>query len=103
MNNSHCIISENEIHEESASILTFISSKFLVDGGLSEWSAWGTCSKDCGTGTTARTRTCTNPSPQNGGKDCTDLGDKEQTEVCNTLKCPGKVHSSRFSSLTVRE
>ena len=74
-----------------------------VDGGLSEWSAWGTCSKDCGTGTTARTRTCTNPSPQNGGKDCTDLGDKEQTEVCNTLKCPGKVHSSRFSSLTVRE
>ena len=60
----------------------------LVDGGLSEWSAWGTCSKDCGNGTRTRTRNCTNPSPQYGGKNCTDLGDTQQEEDC----CLGKVY-----------
>ena len=66
----------------------------LVDGGLSEWSAWGTCSKDCGTGTRTRTRNCTNPSPQYGGKDCTDLGDILQEEDCNTQHCPGKIYNN---------
>ena len=65
----------------------------LVDGGLSNWSAWGTCTFTCGTGTRTRTRTCTKPSPQYGGKDCTGLGDKQQQENCNAHNCPGKVHS----------
>ena len=68
----------------------------LVDGGLTEWSAWGTCSKDCENGMRTRTRTCTNPSPQYGGKDCTGLGDTEQEEDCNTQNCPGKVYSYPF-------
>jgi len=36
-----------------------------VDGG---WSEWSKCSTTCGTG--VQTRTCTNPEPSNGGKDC---------------------------------
>ena len=43
-----------------------------------------------------RTRTCTNPSPQYGGKDCTDLGDTEQKEDCNTQNCPSKVYSHPY-------
>ena len=73
--------------------LSFVLSFFLVDGGLSEWSAWGTCSKDCGTGIRTRTKTCTNPSPQYGGNDCTGLGDAHQQEDCNTQNCQGRLYS----------
>lgn len=44
-----------------------------VDGGYSDWSA-------CVGG--KQTRTCTNPTPANGGKDCSTLGAAEQT--CST-------------------
>ena len=51
-----------------------------VDGG---WSDWGTCSATCGGGT--QTRTCTNPTPANGGANC--VGDSSQS--CNTQSCGG--------------
>ena len=37
----------------------------------------------------SRTRTCTNPSPKNGGKTCLeqDLGPAKETEKCNTDPC----------------
>ena len=41
----------------------------------------------CGGGTQTRTRTCTNPPPSNGGKDCSGLGPAEMTEECNTQEC----------------
>ena len=62
-----------------------------IDGGLTPWSTWSTCTETCGTGTRTRTKTCTNPLPQNGGKDCTGLGDTQRQEDCNTQNCPGKV------------
>ena len=69
------------------------TNKYLVpiDGGLTSWSTWSTCTETCGTGTRSRTKTCTNPLPQNGGKDCTGLGDTQQQEDCNTQNCPGNV------------
>nr|XP_022343628.1 uncharacterized protein LOC111136803 isoform X1 [Crassostrea virginica] len=57
-----------------------------VDGGWSEWTVWGTCSVTCGGGTESRTRTCTNPVPQNGGAECTGLDTESQD--CNTQACP---------------
>ena len=53
----------------------------VVDGG---YSAWSTCSAACGSGT--QTRTCTSPSPANGGSDCSLLGPSTQT--CNNQACP---------------
>src|SRR3989344_136275 len=50
-----------------------------VNGGWSDWSA---CSKACGGGT--QTRTCTNPTPANGGAQCS--GSSSQT--CDTQTCP---------------
>ena len=37
-----------------------------------------------------RKRTCSNPLPAHGGKDCSVLGPDTSTRECNTQKCPGK-------------
>ncbi|XP_078354736.1 uncharacterized protein LOC144639305 isoform X3 [Oculina patagonica] len=58
-----------------------------IDGGYTDWSA-SECSVTCGGGTKTLTRTCTNPPPSNGGKDCSELGPAEMTEECNTEACP---------------
>jgi hypothetical protein len=41
-----------------------------IPGGWGNWSEWGACSTQCGTGIMQRTRTCTNPSPAFGGAQC---------------------------------
>lgn len=56
------------------------------DGGLTDWSAWGTCSQTCGSGTQNRTRTCSNPTREGSGKDCT--GSLSESQTCNTDLCP---------------
>ena len=48
---------------------------FSVNGGLSIWSSWFTCSDNC----ELRNKSCNNPSPKFGGLDCE--GVKE--EICN--------------------
>ncbi|KAL4237893.1 hypothetical protein ACF0H5_002603 [Mactra antiquata] len=57
-----------------------------VNGGYTDWSAWGTCSQACGMGTQTRTRTCTNPAPQFGGLDC--MGPPMEQQVCQIVPCP---------------
>ena len=37
-----------------------------------------------------RTRNCTNPMPQYGGKDCSLDGPEIITQACNPQQCPGK-------------
>lgn len=49
-----------------------------VDGG---WSAFVACSKACGGG--SQSRSCSNPTPANGGKDCVGANFK----LCNTQTC----------------
>uniref|UniRef100_A0A8W8ILJ9 IgGFc-binding protein N-terminal domain-containing protein n=1 Tax=Magallana gigas TaxID=29159 RepID=A0A8W8ILJ9_MAGGI len=56
-----------------------------IDGGLTNWGSWGTCSVSCGGGTQVRTRSCTNPSPQYGGAQCS--GATSQNQTCNTQVC----------------
>ncbi|XP_034336959.2 uncharacterized protein [Magallana gigas] len=56
-----------------------------VDGGWSIWSAWSTCTVSCGGGTQTRSRSCSDPSPLNGGAECE--GDISQTQSCNTDGC----------------
>lgn len=45
-----------------------------------------------------RSRTCTNPRPQHGGKKCTTLGHSVETKRCNTNACPG---TCLFTNLTL--
>ncbi|XP_078354722.1 uncharacterized protein LOC144639299 isoform X2 [Oculina patagonica] len=63
------------------------TNKCPIDGGYTDWSAFE-CSVTCGGGTKTLTRTCSNPPPYNGGKDCSELGPAKKTEECNTNKCP---------------
>lgn len=58
----------------------------IVDGGLSEWSEYDTCSSECGGGIQTSTRSCSNPSPAHGGENCE--GETEQTRKCNEQPCP---------------
>ena len=58
-----------------------------VDGGWSTWSEWSACSVTCDTGTQTRHRTCTEPTPRDGGSDCS--GDDTQTQSCDLGSCTG--------------
>ncbi|XP_065656244.1 SCO-spondin-like [Hydra vulgaris] len=69
----------------------------IVNGGLSKWSQYSACSVSCGNGTQTRFRTCTNPAPSGGGKDC--IGDLIQTTYCNMQICKKKVNGG-FSMWT---
>lgn len=71
----------NDIANENVSFL------IIVDGQWSNWTNWTTCSKSCGIGRQKRTRTCSNPSPAHGGKQCT--GQARETQDCNTQSCAG--------------
>jgi len=57
-----------------------------LDGGFTDWTEWGSCSTTCGEGIKTRSRTCTNPKPKNGGKDCE--GPREESSVCQIKPCP---------------
>jgi len=62
-----------------------------VDGGFTPWSQWGECSVTCGDGIKHRTRSCTNPKPQHGGKKC--LGNSRETDRCQKEACTGVITS----------
>ena len=58
----------------------------MKDGQWSDWAPWSECHIGrCGNETVTRTRTCTSPSPSNGGRNC--LGDSYQCKSCR--KKPG--------------
>lgn len=52
------------------------------------WAEWQGCSATCGGGTQKRTRTCTNPTPANGGALCG--GDAENSQTCEEDACESK-------------
>ncbi|XP_078375584.1 coadhesin-like [Oculina patagonica] len=56
-----------------------------VDGRWSPWSSWSECTYSCGGGKQTKTRTCTNPAPANGGKDC--RGKNSDSQSCNKDDC----------------
>ncbi|KAL5265386.1 hypothetical protein ACHWQZ_G006189 [Mnemiopsis leidyi] len=64
----------------------FLQCDGVVDGGFSDFGDWSECSEFCGEGTQTRTRTCTNPTPANGGADCE--GETSETQTCKIRDCP---------------
>ncbi|KAL9978387.1 hypothetical protein ACROYT_G015895 [Oculina patagonica] len=59
-----------------------------IDGKYTDWSPVSECSVTCGGGIQTLRRTCTNPPPSNGGRNCTRLGPAVKTISCNVQKCP---------------
>ncbi|XP_060063054.1 uncharacterized protein LOC132543556 [Ylistrum balloti] len=58
----------------------------IIDGAWGSWSAYGTCTKTCGTGVYSRSRICDSPLPANGGNPCS--GPSSEFSDCNTNACP---------------
>lgn len=59
-----------------------------MDGNWTPWTEWTPCSVTCENGTRVRNRTCTNPAPAFGGKDC--HGDGVEYKDCELgFNCPG--------------
>ncbi|KAG9347866.1 hypothetical protein JZ751_003882, partial [Albula glossodonta] len=56
-----------------------------VDGQWSEWAEWSQCDAPCSGGVRMRNRTCSNPPPKNGGREC--KGMTLQTQGCNPQPC----------------
>jgi hypothetical protein len=59
-----------------------------INGG---WSSWGACNSTC-----AQTRSCTSPSPDNGGMECTG----ESYQACAESPCPSRAVNAAAASLT---
>lgn len=74
----------NNIAEEAGILKTGIAPLVPVDGGWSAYSEWSSCVD----GHKTRTRTCTNPVPSNGGKDC--VGASSEIEPCE-IPVPGQI------------
>ncbi|XP_071851542.1 uncharacterized protein [Apostichopus japonicus] len=53
----------------------------IVNGRWSEWSNWSACSETCGWGQRSRSRTCSNPRPSGGGRNCE--GPLVEEEACH--------------------
>ncbi|XP_021353718.1 neurogenic locus notch homolog protein 1-like [Mizuhopecten yessoensis] len=62
------------------------SQACITNGGWSNWSAYGACTKTCGSGVYSRSRACDNPLPSNGGQTCS--GSSSEFTDCNTQSCP---------------
>ena len=58
----------------------------IVDGGWSNWSV-GNCSELCDGGVPKKIRTCNNPAPSCGGKNC--IGEAAETMECIKTSCLG--------------
>lgn len=74
------------------SFFVFIFLNDAEDGGYTAWVNSGVCTVTCGGGLQRQTRSCTNPPPLNGGRNCTaqGLGPAEQFVSCGNDRCPGR-------------
>jgi len=62
-----------------------------IDGGLGDWTEFGTCSSDCShvQGIQVRRRFCTNPVPTNGGRECSEIFTEEEQR--EQRECTGDI------------
>ena len=74
------------LQELYPTVLT-MSSFLAIDGNYTEWSKWSDCSVTCGGGKMSRSRTCANPHPKHGGKNCDELGPADETQECKQDTC----------------
>lgn len=72
-----------------------------VHGEWGEWSVWTTCNVTCSGGLQQRQRQCNNPTPQNGGNNCT--GREAEIVTCNDVPCPRKYQTEVRAKQTTQK
>ncbi|NXC88682.1 ATS14 metalloproteinase, partial [Cercotrichas coryphoeus] len=73
---------------------------YSQDGSWSSWSKFGSCSRTCGGGVRSRSRSCDNPPPAYGGRQCP--GATYEYQVCNAEECPGPYQDFRAQQCSKR-
>lgn len=71
-----------------------------INGNYTEWTKWSECSATCGGGSQIRTRNCTNPPPQYGGRNCSGIGPANQTLECKPDPCRKFKWTEEFKSIS---
>ena len=71
-----------------------ISMSYLVNCQWGGWSQYSTCSKSCGGGTQAKSRSKT--VKERYGGECSNLF--KETRACNTQNCPGNFLLQNYTS-----
>ncbi|XP_034025662.1 LOW QUALITY PROTEIN: hemicentin-1 [Thalassophryne amazonica] len=82
---------------EAGTTERIITVKVQINGGYSNWEAWGPCSRTCGQGFQERIRICNNPEPSNGGRPCSEPSTDSRT--CQAGLCPGEAPRKTRGSL----
>ncbi|KAJ8392733.1 hypothetical protein AAFF_G00072170 [Aldrovandia affinis] len=62
-------------------------------GEWSPWGSWGSCSRTCSAGVSARQRKCESPRPN--GKESYCVGSRMQYKLCENMHCPAGVPGFR--------
>uniref|UniRef100_A0A8C7J0Q3 ADAM metallopeptidase with thrombospondin type 1 motif 14 n=1 Tax=Oncorhynchus kisutch TaxID=8019 RepID=A0A8C7J0Q3_ONCKI len=70
------------------------------DGNWGSWTKFGSCSRTCGGGVRSRSRTCNNPVPAYGGRDCP--GSTFDYQMCNMEECVGPYEDFRAQQCVQR-
>ncbi|XP_028976309.2 A disintegrin and metalloproteinase with thrombospondin motifs 14 isoform X3 [Esox lucius] len=70
------------------------------DGNWGSWTKLGSCSRTCGGGVRSRSRTCNNPAPAYGGRDCP--GSSFDYQMCNMEECAGPYEDFRAQQCVQR-
>ena len=98
----------NRVHLEiilSCKNFSIIVILIPVDGNWAAWANWTDCSKTCLGGMKNRTRTCSDPPPDNDGANCTNSTDPTvtgnglvETELipCNSFPCDSDTCNFNF-------
>uniref|UniRef100_A0A7M4FX41 ADAM metallopeptidase with thrombospondin type 1 motif 14 n=1 Tax=Crocodylus porosus TaxID=8502 RepID=A0A7M4FX41_CROPO len=73
---------------------------YSQDGSWSSWSKFGSCSRTCGGGVRSRSRSCNNPPPAYGGRNCP--GSTYEYQICNTEECRGPYEDFRAQQCSKR-
>lgn len=83
-----CLFLTRPIPRHFTDFVNQVQLHVLDQGNYTEWTNWSECSATCGGGAQIRSRTCTNPPPKVGGKDCKEtIGPAQQSRQCDTGPC----------------
>ena len=73
----------------------------VIDGNWTEFSDWSECSCRIGSRLRVSKRSCTNPKPENGGKDCEGVSEKFILCSDSEFDCPLDDHSELVESTCI--